>query len=272
MRIVKNIEVRPINLLGIVGLFFYILFAEMALGSVFYSQAVKYYGANLHLASLIVNGGLVLTKGLILLSLVRLVFYKTTPTEEPSTSTWHWQNALKITAFLGLIVLLYRMAFDSLLSLLLLRWFGHSGDLNWSMYLILGAPVLGYAYILIIAPIFEEVVYRGIFYSGLRKHGDNFWISAVTSALLFAIMHFNVVQGVNAFVLGLLAAFIYEQTQSLIAPIVFHIINNVYVTFFSSVIMGIQWLDTPLRILIMCGSTCLLLILLKKWENKRATL
>lgn len=252
MKIGKNIESRPISLFGVVALFFFILFAEMVFGGIFYNQAVKYYGANLHFASVIINGGLLLTKVIILFSLMRLVFYRKEDTV--STAALNWRTATKGLLFIGLIVLLYRMAFDSLIATLLMGWFGASGDLDWSMHLILGAPMLGYSYIFFTAPIFEEIIYRGIFYDGLRKKGHTFWSASLFSAMLFAIMHLSVVQGVNAFVLGLLTAYIYERTQMLIAPIVFHIINNIYVTFCSTAIMSIQWLNLPLRLLIMAVS------------------
>lgn len=287
MKIGTHIESRPINFVGVVALFFFILFAEMVLGGIFYSQAIKYYGANLHKASVIINGGLLATKILILMSLLRLVFYRKTEATQTSSEegvteiagleeqaaqrAFNWLGVIKGSLWIGLVVLLYRLAFDSLISSLLMGWFGISGDLDWSMYLILGAPILGYSYIFVTAPIFEEIIYRGIFYDGLRKKGHSILGASLFSALLFAVMHLNVVQGVNAFVLGLLTAYIYEKTQNLIAPIFFHILNNVYVTFCSAAIANLQWLSLPLRLLIMGVSIVSLGLILRFWHKEKAT-
>lgn len=265
MKLGKNIESRPINSLGIIALFFFILFAEALLGGIFYSQGLKRLETNPELASGIINGGLMVTKGLILLSLFSLVFYKTETDTEKKPILW-----LKVLLYTGLILILYRMAFDSFIGVLLMEWFGTSEDLKWSMELILGAPALGYGYILLIAPIFEEIVYRGIFYDGLRKHGYSVVLAAGFSAILFATMHLNIPQGVNAFVLGLLTAIIYEQTRRLIVPIVFHVLNNLYVTFFSGAIVTVQSLNWPIRLMVMGLSLSLLLWLLRHWPKEKA--
>lgn len=280
MKLGNHIESRPINILGVVALFFFILFAEALLGGIFYSQGLKYLGTNPEKASVIINGGLMVTKGLILFSLLRLVFYKTvTATESNAQSTLLSQRFpaekkssewFKTLLYTGFILILYRMAFDSVLGVYLMKWFGISEDLKWSMEIILGAPVLGYGYILLIAPIFEEIIYRGIFYDGLRKHGYSVLLASGFSAILFAAMHLNIPQGANAFVLGLLTAFIYEQTRSLIVPIVFHILNNLYVTFFSSAIVSVQGFNLPIRLLVMGLSLSFLLFLLRRWSKEKA--
>lgn len=280
MKLGKNIESRPINILGVVALFFFILFAEVLLGGMFYGQGLKFLGTNREMASMIINGGLIVTKVIILLSLFRLVFYKTViVTESTEESTYPLSTSpmekkliwwLKCVFYTGAIVILYRMAVDSFAGILLMEWFGASEDLNWSMYLILGAPVLGYGYILLIAPIFEEIIYRGIFYDGLRKHGYSPLLASGFSAILFAIMHLNVAQGANAFVLGLLTAYIYEQTKNLLVPIFFHVLNNIYVIFCSSAIMNLQGLNLPVRLVIMGLSLLLLLWMLRHWSKEKA--
>ncbi len=273
MKLGKNIESRPISIFSIVALFFFILFAESLLGGIFYSQALKYLATNYKMASRVINIGLIITKLAILLSLYRLVFYKNSIVLENTEKklrgigkfigTRNLLLCLRWVIYAGIIVFLYRMAFDSFVGLLLMQWIGPSEDLTRSMYLILGAPVLGYSYILLTAPVFEEIIYRGIFYDGLRKHGYSAAVASVFSAILFAVMHLNILQGVNAFVLGILTAYVYEQTKNIFAPIVLHVFNNIYVTFCSSTITNIQWINSPVRILIMVASLLLLMMFLR---------
>ncbi|MCY6356050.1 CPBP family intramembrane glutamic endopeptidase [Clostridium sp. ZS2-4] len=81
----------------------------------------------------------------------------------------------------------------------------------------------------IVAPIFEEIIYRGIILEQLdRRYG---MIKAIiVSSLLFGIVHLNIHQGVNAFFIGIVAGFIYIKTNSLLLSMFLHFANNSLVT------------------------------------------
>lgn len=79
--------------------------------------------------------------------------------------------------------------------------------------------------LVIIAPITEEIVYRGLILKGLLKH-YSVKKAIIISSLLFAFMHFNIWQGVIAFVLGLLLAWIYIKTKSITPCILAHALHN----------------------------------------------
>lgn len=87
---------------------------------------------------------------------------------------------------------------------------------------------LGYVVIGILAPLAEEVVFRGAI---LRKllammPTGRHWVAIAISALIFGIVHFNLPQGIHAFLIGLLLGWMYYRTRSIIPGIVFHWINN----------------------------------------------
>lgn len=77
----------------------------------------------------------------------------------------------------------------------------------------------------IVAPIFEEIIFRGIILEQLdRRYG---MIKAIiVSSLLFGIVHLNIHQGVNAFFIGIVAGFIYIKTNSLLLSMFLHFVNN----------------------------------------------
>ncbi len=77
----------------------------------------------------------------------------------------------------------------------------------------------------VIGPVAEELVYRGFVYQHLRRRGSH-TAAALLSALLFGVLHFNLVQGAYAFVLGLLLAYIVERTGSLISAAAAHMAAN----------------------------------------------
>lgn len=117
----------------------------------------------------------------------------------------------------------------------------------------------------IVAPIFEEIIYRGIILEQLyRRYG---MIKAIIiSALLFGLMHLNIQQGVNAFFIGIVLGFIYIKTNSLLLSIFLHFANNSLMVILDS----IPFLDTSnLKFSIvelLCG-VIMLLIAYKFFNN-----
>jgi Predicted metal-dependent membrane protease len=77
----------------------------------------------------------------------------------------------------------------------------------------------------IIAPIAEEVVFRGYLYKAFR---DRFKPSyaIVLSAALFSVIHLELLAAVPLFVIGVVLAYVYEKTGNLMAPITLHVLNN----------------------------------------------
>ncbi len=72
-----------------------------------------------------------------------------------------------------------------------------------------------------LVPILEELIFRGVIYQQLKRF-LNKRMAMLYSALLFGIYHGNLVQGIYAFILGLMMVYIYERYKNIAAPIVFH--------------------------------------------------
>lgn len=88
------------------------------------------------------------------------------------------------------------------------------------------SPIVLIFSVIIVAPIYEEIIFRGILLKGMSKK-INPTIALVVSALFFAIAHMNIPQGINAFILGLTVGFIYLKTESIYLSIFAHSLNNV---------------------------------------------
>lgn len=82
------------------------------------------------------------------------------------------------------------------------------------------------------APIFEEFIFRGLIYGGLRR---SFGLvpAALASAAIFAIVH-PPASVIPVFAMALCAALAYERTSMLAAPMIVHAIYN-------AVVLGLQW-------------------------------
>jgi uncharacterized protein len=98
-------------------------------------------------------------------------------------------------------------------------------------------PAVGTAitvvYAIVIAPIGEELFFRGIMFRALRdRHG--FWVGAVGSSIGFGSIHFIPGSAIDAallmtvmFFTGIALCFIYERRRTIVAPIAAHVTFNV---------------------------------------------
>lgn len=82
----------------------------------------------------------------------------------------------------------------------------------------------------VVAPIGEEAVFRGMFYPIGRsmlagRRGGAIWAAVLVSAL-FAVMHMHAVSGLSLFVLALVLTWVFERTNSLLTVIVAHALWN----------------------------------------------
>ncbi|GKU27397.1 CPBP family intramembrane glutamic endopeptidase [Clostridium folliculivorans] len=86
-------------------------------------------------------------------------------------------------------------------------------------------PLIGIITAIVIAPIQEEFVNRGIILNGLAKKYSS-KVALILSSLIFGAMHMNLPQGINAFLLGLILGYIYLKTKSIFLSMMCHSINN----------------------------------------------
>ncbi len=91
------------------------------------------------------------------------------------------------------------------------------------------SPLENILYILsvaIVPAIAEEFALRGIVLGKLRQFGDTF--AVIVSAILFGILHGNIIQIPFAFILGIVFGFIVVKTNSLLPTIIIHFLNNCF--------------------------------------------
>lgn len=82
--------------------------------------------------------------------------------------------------------------------------------------------------IVLLAPLAEEVFFRGLFFGGLRARFP-FLAAALLSGAFFGVIHLvggNWAVAVQLGVLGVALAYLYERTGTLWAPITLHGVNN----------------------------------------------
>ena len=82
----------------------------------------------------------------------------------------------------------------------------------------------------LIPAIGEELMFRG-YLMNLFSQKSNFHNGIAVSALIFALVHFNLTNFFYYFVLGVIMGYVYFWGRNLIFPIIIHFLNNAMVVF-----------------------------------------
>jgi membrane protease YdiL (CAAX protease family) len=104
-------------------------------------------------------------------------------------------------------------------------------------------PTWGTVNALIVAPLFEEIVFRGFALTALEESGFRFWPANAIAALLFLGLHLpgwhfttglgssSVIAGVSVVIVGLVAGYAKRRSSSTWASVTVHFFNNAYSAF-----------------------------------------
>lgn len=89
---------------------------------------------------------------------------------------------------------------------------------------------LGAVAVVLLAPLSEEIVFRGAILKTLLSiipiSRNRYWISIAISALCFGIAHGNMAQGTHAFMMGILMGWLFFSTKSIWLCMIIHFVNN----------------------------------------------
>jgi membrane protease YdiL (CAAX protease family) len=94
--------------------------------------------------------------------------------------------------------------------------------------------------IVIVAPLAEELFFRGFMYAGLRRSLP-LWPAALISALVWGSLHLgggNVGVAIQLSIFGVILAWLYERSGTLWAPIFAHTLNNTIA--FTLLVVGVD--------------------------------
>ncbi len=89
----------------------------------------------------------------------------------------------------------------------------------------LGLKIIGFVSLVILTPIFEETMFRGVLFKGLRR-SMSFYPALIVTSLLFALAHGQLNVAIDTFALGLLLGYLTEKTGSIVPSILLHALKN----------------------------------------------
>lgn len=105
----------------------------------------------------------------------------------------------------------------------------------------LGSDIWSLLAVVLIAPMGEEIVCRGLIYFYAEKVVKDmsneklaFYIANFIQALIFGVLHFNLIQGSYAFVIGLFLGFMRKKSDSILPGIIIHAVTNASFVFILS--------------------------------------
>lgn len=85
--------------------------------------------------------------------------------------------------------------------------------------------VLAFATLVVVAPIAEEILFRGYLLGKLRKHLP-LWLSIFLTSVLFGVVHFSFNVGVDVFALSIVLCILRVWTGRLAPSILLHMLKN----------------------------------------------
>ena len=88
---------------------------------------------------------------------------------------------------------------------------------------------LMFCYSVLLAPVCEELIFRGVTLRQAKKCLP-FWAANLWQAFLFGAFHMNMMQGIYAFSLALILGYVCEKSNSIYNPILLHMLFNFWGT------------------------------------------
>lgn len=146
--------------------------------------------------------------------------------------------SLRSYIYTALVIIGFRVIFDNSLTL----WISNipvPDFINEAFEELAVSPIILVLSVAVVAPIYEEIIFRGILLKGMAKKINPIG-ALIISALFFALVHMNIPQGINAFLLGMVIGAIYLKTKSIYLSIFAHFINNLMAITASSLFMLID--------------------------------
>lgn len=84
----------------------------------------------------------------------------------------------------------------------------------------------GYFAVGLLAPVCEEIVFRGAILRALLQWTPRHWVAIALSAVIFALVHANPAQMPHALLIGMLLGWLYFRTDSVVPGVAYHWVNN----------------------------------------------
>lgn len=123
----------------------------------------------------------------------------------------------------------------------------------------------------VVSPLAEEIVFRGLLYNRMRKYYPA-RLAIALSGFFFGVYHGNLVQGIYGTLMGILMAYVYEETGRFLVPVLYHGLANIAV-YSTAFIPGLQEVlfQTEICVVLLTISVLCLICLRRIYYLKKST-
>lgn len=167
-------------------------------------------------------GGISLSFDAINLLIVLIIYFYYRRSKEPFTNQNNFTMSLQKSLLLGLVLTVV----CKFLPLLLANVISFQSSNQVALESQVTLPILVFAFsVALVAPIGEEIVYRGVIQHGIFK---NSWLGVLVSSAIFAGVHVSLLslEAIPYLLLGISLGCTYKLTGRLYVGIIMHMINN----------------------------------------------
>lgn len=119
------------------------------------------------------------------------------------------------------------------------------------------------AYVCVIGPILEEIIFRGIILKSMKKFGA--FTAVITTSILFAMFHLNLVQFAQPILIGMILGFVTIKSGSIIPAIIIHMFNNTIVFSMSQILNEQNFVTASISFAYIFGGVIMLIMFIKKY-------
>ncbi len=129
-----------------------------------------------------------------------------------------------------------------------------------------GNEIVAFITVVILAPVAEELAFRGIIFRMLEKNCP--LVAAILlQAVLFGVYHMNIMQGIYVLPLAIVLGYVAYRTKSVYPCIFMHMINNFMPTLLSGLPESTPTLPIAAAIIVICAGLLYLLTRGTKTQN-----
>ena len=131
-------------------------------------------------------------------------------------------HKVNIKTILGLILISFiDLVFNLILANILIKYIPNNSTSETELYF------WSILHLAILAPICEEIFFRGILFQKLKEIMPLF-LSIIIQGFIFGIVHGSFIQSLLAGFSGILYALVYNYKKNLTLPILIHAFNNIF--------------------------------------------
>lgn len=129
---------------------------------------------------------------------------------------------------------------------------------------------LYFLFVILVAPIGEEIIFRKLFMKRLSKRRYSFFVTLIVQALVFSLIHGAIYKIPATFTVGLIAGFLYYK-YNIFTSMGYHILSNLFIAMYPKNITVDKLSKLPTIILLIAFILFIvyLIFYMKRWLEKK---